>query len=402
MAVKNFFHIRCQRGFALIDLLLAIGVSALVVASVLPYASYQISKARTQAEMRSVATLADVGLAFVQRDVAGSITDARASVNAQTKPFANLLQITRADLEAVGLAPDFSVDKTTAGRDMQLWIFAPDTNQIIVLARATGTLRRGSDIILEGTYETGKIGAMFADSNNLLRGPGVNWNVQTGFRDVTNATWPDTGDIIALRYADVRFSSDVYLHRSTAASGSRNVMEVDLIITGDLSVTGAIEAQSAELDNANFGTFQVNGATTLNTLTVNGATVMNSTLRVDGDTTLGATAVEGTLTARTIEGEGDLTIAGDLTANDIVTNDLSIAGNLSSATANIGILQANQITFGGVANISGLVVTNVNVTSQLTINGDMRIIGEVQVDQDLRVNRNLQISGICTGCSVPP
>ena len=159
-------------------------------------------------------------------------------------------------------------------------------------------------------------------------------------------------------------ADNVVIGGSTAAAGSFTTVAAssNLTVSGNGSVTG---------------TFDVDGATTLDGLTVAEGASFSSTLDVDGATTLdGLTVAEGATFSSTLGVTGTTTLAGQLDANGDVnlgnatTDSVTVTGRFDSdllpiadGTSDLGStsLEWQDLWIDGTANIDSLVADTADI-----------------------------------------
>jgi len=221
-------------------------------------------------------------------------------------------------------------------------------------------------------------------------------------------------------------ADNVVIGGSTAAAGSFTTVAAssNLTVSGNGSVTG---------------TFDVDGATTLDGLTVAEGASFSSTLDVDGATTLdGLTVAEGATFSSTLGVTGTTTLAGQLDANGDVnlgnatTDSVTVTGRFDSdllpiadGTSDLGStsLEWQDLWIDGTANIDSLVAdtadinggtvdgatigansastgafTTISASGNVDFNGDLDVDGTanldvVDIDGAVDMASNLVIAG---------
>jgi cytoskeletal protein CcmA (bactofilin family) len=212
------------------------------------------------------------------------------------------------------------------------------------------------------------------------------------FRDIVRL---DANVYIGSSNADILQVNAISTFDSNATFNANTFFNANVSITENLSVTkeinvtgnGSVGGTFAVTGAGDFDTtLNVDGATTLNgltttTITSNGAVDLNSTLNVDGSSTLNG------LTVTTLAANGTSALNG-LTATTITANgavDLNTTLNVDGSTTLNGLtvttLGANGATdLAGTLNVDGDTTLNGLTATTFTANSDVDIKGTLNVD----------------------
>jgi hypothetical protein len=197
-----------------------------------------------------------------------------------------------------------------------------------------------------------------------------------------NLTLDSTGGVVEI-------NDNLTVSGTSSQSGAvtmGSTLEVDLGTTlkSTLDVTGA-----ATMAN----TLGVTGATTLgNTLGVTGATTLGNTLGVTGATTLGSTlGVTGAATmANTLEVDLGTTLKSTLQVDGITTinNNMTVTSFANINNVRIGNAASNEIDTSTGNLVLDSAGGEVQVDDDLRVEGNTKIVGNLDVDTDVVVGIN--------------
>jgi predicted acyltransferase (DUF342 family) len=231
------------------------------------------------------------------------------------------------------------INQISAANTFQQWLIA------------TTSLIGTTNLLTNGNGDS-----FFANTNLIVGGTGANvsLNVETGATindlhvntaNIINATIYSldvTGNIVALKV-----TNDAYVGQNLKVYGSTTI-DGDLTVSGNLTLDALGFDDLSVAGSGSFGnTLSVTGVTTLSNLTVTGNV---ATLNVTNDAVFG----------NDVRIDGDLTVSGNITLDEIGFDDLTVSGS-----ANI----ANNLTVTGTANTTGnATFRNAEVTGTLTAN----------------------------------
>lgn len=363
---------RARRGFSLFETILVVLILGFATQWIIAFVTREAHLKAARAESVQVSELARAAEAYLRRDLGNTMTEV---ANLPTR----VRQVTLEQLRDAGVIMNGQTTFTALRRDATIWAYAPSSNELYVLARATGGDGAPPNIPTAQPGVT-NIGWVSPTSPTRVTGPELSWDVSS-LQGLVG--WPVAEDLLAVIYLNSDRDLRPYLHRS-AVSGrpELNQMMTDIDMGGfnlsnvnNLSVRDLTATTSADL-----GSVTVTGALSTNSLNVaGGLTVANQLTANSAQVTGAVTASTGTITSVTA---GDLNITGTLSAQSGSIDTLTGRTLESTGTLDARNIQSTAVTTQDLQ-------TNTISTNQATVGGT--------VSATTGQFNTLQTNG-CTGC----
>ena len=352
--LEKIYSRRARRGMSLLEAALSAGLIVLALSSALTLWTNYVFRLALHAEAREVSALADAAKSHVLQNFDAHVSTARSATD-------NVIALPISDLIASDSYSPASPQTTTRGRDLAVYVWAPDANTALILAAAQfGTGETGRVGVPRGGKDIHAVGWVAPHSTTQIQGPGLRLDIAA----IQSNTVPlVAGDLIGLAYASYGRDLSPYLHRTAnALRPELNQMETDLDLGGnDIVGVGSLNATTVTVDGG------------LTSGTITGVTSVQGPARVTGNLT-----VSGTTTVT-----GDLTVTGAASATSLNVAQLLTANNITATTATVDTLTSDQIN-----------AANVNASGQVTT---PLVNGETLAVDDLTANRIEAALGILDG-----
>jgi len=212
-------------------------------------------------------------------------------------------------------------------------------------------------------------------------GPGGAWGSLGGVKDV---------------------DQDTYITTETSAGSDEDTFTFYNAGIATATLTGVTFTSNVAVDFNS--TLNVDGNTTLGgTLGVTGATTLSSTLAVTGTSTFTGDMTAGNIDSSTLDTTGNTTVGGTLGVTGATTLSSTLA--VTGAQTNSSTLQVDgatnidgALTATSTADITGnaTVGGTLGVTGNTTVSGTLGVTGAATLSSDLIVQGNLTVSGATT------
>jgi len=204
------------------------------------------------------------------------------------------------------------------------------------LRGADGNVRVKSNLQVDGTLTVDGIATFKAGSSGSIQmGDSNTDNVVFG-ADINSRLVPNIADVYDLGDSVQRWR-DIYAKNLVIDSASIGSVEIadDLLVTGNLTVEGITALDSTTID----GTLVVTDSANVGNLTTAGNLVAGGNLSLTGNAVItGSLDVDGPTTLDSVSIEGNLIVPGDLTVNGITTLDSTTIDGDLTVTKNLTVL----------------------------------------------------------------
>ena len=373
---------RNKGGISLPDTLLALAVGGLFVGGLTEMVTRIGQRTMVQAEARVVSAAADGSLVAGERHVAAAIAAA------ETAGGAVLLDPD--SLRAEGALDSGSPERTPGGHGLIHAHYAPDSNTLLALAWADGTLPGGGAVLpATGISRTGRLGgADAACTAGNICGPGFRQDVAT-MLVALGGDGPPAGAVIAVRMASLLAVDDILLRGSAVAGRPElNRMVEELSVTGSLVNVAGLEAAESELRVPDGGLVHTSGRFTAGDVLEAGRYDLHGELTVGGDLDVTG-SVAGAGYVRTAAGRfGDVTapdaaleILGNADFGGALAVGMTAARSGGAAAGETGLLEAGEL-IATTATAPWLEVGNIEIDAGGEVTGTTLVVGEFRSRAD--------------------
>lgn len=358
---------RSRRALGIIDATFGVILIAVGLTFGANLATRYLTSLEARAELQQLDAAAQAAAGYVQQTLPAQIA-------ADTTPQ----QLGIAALEAAGFWNPTVATTTRRHRAIQLWAYAPDSNGVIVMAVAVGSV--SPPTIPAGDPTTGPTAWIAPYNATKLTGPGVSYSAAPLIAAAPAVFAP--GAALALRYVSLSADAEPYLYRTAVAGHPElNRMQTTLDLgNNDLANVAGLTAQ----------TLTVTGQTNTATLKSTGAA------QIDGAITAQSASISGTLTAPSAEISGTLT-AASATTSTLSTTSTTVTGTLSANTLNVSSQAA--LTNASISSLSASTLTanNLHFNTLAVTNLLAQQVASATVSADRGLITYLTTQS-CTGC----
>jgi len=379
-----------QSGFTLLELLLVIGVTAVMFLGIM-----QITRSWMQAEIAGKAgqhmqRVTTAVREYVEANGVGPLAETADAINGGAAGWADL----RAKLEQENLL-NAGVLQSPLGVPLQI-SFSKNGSVSHTVIFATAPLPY--DRVMDAAKQTGNSGGFLSvlpDANNAYGGYGQ-WRVAaTQLYPASAGVFPciptargQSCFLSLISHTDEELCG-LYLYRNpTSASCGGNAMATDLRMNNN-NISNANEVQTANMtvnQDANLGQMAVAGTTTLNGQTAmsGGLDITGGDMTVNGDATF-TNNVTASNTLRALKLDVATIDAERIETTNLDTDQMNVAGKLA-VDENMSV--NGDVTIKG----TGIYASEINAGQVNAGDGQIRV-GTVDVQNNMNINGNVAISG---------
>ena len=233
----------------------------------------------------------------------------------------------------------------------------------------------------------------YAGTGGLLKDSG---NLTFDGTTLTVSSVTVTGNEVVQGTLSVTGDFSVNTNKFTVQASSGNTL-----VAGTLNVTGGSQFAAVNATNGRFtGTFQVDGASTLGSLSAGGTTLsslavtttasvgtslsVGTTLGVTGATTLTTLSTSGAATLNSLSVTNNALVSGSLTAGATTVSSATVSNLTSTRLVLAGsagaLTDSNKLTFDG---------TILTVTANATISGNLNVDGNITLGGNITIGDNV-------------